>query len=76
MAPIERNFTQQVPYNGVATAGLLDDRTTSLYNSTKSNKEIGPQTAHILFDNSDVLLYPNNKSPGIVTTYHAKGLPR
>ena len=61
----------------MATAGLLV-KDSSLYNSTKSNKEIGPQTSHILFDNSDVLLYPNNQSPGIVTTYHAKakGLQR
>ena len=60
----DSDLTQHVPYDGVATSGLLDIKKAS-YKSKKSNKEIGTQFAEqILFDSSDVLLYPDNISPG------------
>ena len=60
----DSDLTQHVPYNGVATSGLLDIKKAS-YKSRKSNKEIGTQFAEqILYDSSDVLLYPDDISPG------------
>ena len=56
--------TQFVSYDGAAIAGLLDIKNPP-YRSRKSNKEIGFQGTQILFDSSDVLLYPDDISPGM-----------